>query len=78
MTVTLTLPQALGGTRLAIVGARRTLAFVEGRGPLATLGAFASRYGPIAGLLAGARVRGLASDFIRNFSALYDELHAPG
>ena len=41
--------RALGGTRLAIVGAGRTLAFVEGRGPLSTLGAMAARYGPITG-----------------------------
>ena len=36
----------------------------------------AARYGPITGLLAGAKVRGLAADFIRNFSALYGELQA--
>ena len=34
----------------------------------------ASRYG----LLAGARVHGLAAAFIRNFSSLYDELHGAG
>ena len=30
----------------------------------------------LTGVLAGAKVRGLAADFIRNFSALYGELQA--
>jgi hypothetical protein len=64
----------LGATRLAVLGKNRSLGFVEGRSPLTTLGTMAARYG----LRAGARVRGVAAEFIRNFSRMYEAVLRDG